>query len=73
MSETMALTVVCGVCAALFTVLIAILGWIGNKIYSKLDAMGEALVTMAEALHEKINSIDRRVTVVETKCEGNHP
>jgi uncharacterized protein YoxC len=58
--------------ATTFGLLCAILGWLGNRVYQKLDEMGKTLHRIAGDLHEKINGLDRRVTVVETRCGVNH-
>lgn len=55
--------------AAVFGVLMAVLAWIGNKLYAKLEEMAQTLTTIAGDLHERINGHDRRITAVETKCE----
>ena len=69
MSETTMLTVAGAVVAAMFGLLSAILGWLGAKLYAKVDQMTTALNAMASELHIRINGLDRRVTAVETKCE----
>ena len=72
MSETQMLTVAASLVATLFGLLVALLGWLGSKIYNKLDEMNLTMHTIASDLHEKINDLDRRVTKVETRCESNH-
>lgn len=72
MSETMLLTISASLLVAMFGLLCSILGWIGNRIYNKVDEMATNLEKMAGELHDRINGIDRRVTVVETKCGSNH-
>jgi len=71
-SETQMLTVAASLVATLFGLLVALLGWLGSKIYNKLDEMNLTMHTIASDLHEKINDLDRRVTKVETRCESNH-
>jgi cell division protein FtsB len=66
------LTVAASLVATLFGLLVALLGWLGSKIYNKLDEMNLTMHTIASDLHEKINDLDRRVTKVETRCESNH-
>lgn len=75
MSETQLLTIASMLVATLFGILVAIIGWLGNKFYSKLDEISKNLVTMAGELHERINGLDRRTTVLETKIEtrGHKP
>ena len=49
-----------------------ILGWLGNKIYAKLDEMSGTMRAIEGDLHDRINGLDKRVTVIETRCEANH-
>lgn len=72
MSETQLLTMAAGLVACLFGLLCAILGWLSNGIFNKLDNLQQAMTAMATELHEKLNALDRRVTVVETSCTSNH-
>lgn len=60
--------VVAGLCA----VLIALIGWLGNKMSDKLAAIEKSHESLANSLYSEVKSLDRRVTIVETKCEGNH-
>lgn len=69
MSDTVLLAIAASLVATFFGLLVAIIGWLGNKFYSKLDEISRNLVTMASELHERINGLDRRVTVVETRVE----
>ena len=68
MIDTVLLTVAASLVATLFGVLVALLGWLGSKVYEKLSEISNNLVDMAGELHERINGLDRRVTVVETRC-----
>lgn len=68
MTETQMLTIAASLVATLFAVLVALLGWLGSKVYEKLNEISKTLVDMAGELHERINGIDRRVTVIETRC-----
>lgn len=72
MTDAHLFTVTGWLVASLFGLLCAILGWIGNKIFTKLESMSEGLSAIASELHEKVNGIDRRLTIVETKCTTNH-
>lgn len=66
MTETQLLTIAASLVATLFGLLVAVLGWLGNKIYSKLEEMGETMHSIAGDLHTRINNLDLRMTVVET-------
>lgn len=54
------------VAAGLFTILIALLSWLGKKIDTKLDDLSDSMAGLKDELHERINKLDRRVTRVET-------
>lgn len=69
MTDTQLLTIAASLVATLFGVLVTIIGWLGNKFYTKLDEISKNLVDMAGELHERINGLDRRVTKVETQFE----
>ncbi len=71
MSEAMLLAIAASLVATLFGVLVAIIGWLGNKFYSKLDEISKNLVTMAGELHDRINGIDKRLVRVETTIDRN--
>jgi biopolymer transport protein ExbB/TolQ len=66
MSDTILLSIAASLVATLFALLVAIIGWLGNKFYSKLDEISKNLVSMAGELHTRINGIDRRLVRVET-------
>lgn len=72
MNDTQVLTVAASLVATLFGMLIMILGWLGNKVYTKLDEMSKSLTAMASELHSRINGLDRRLVKVETHCGGAH-
>lgn len=69
MNDTILLTIAASLVATLFGVLVAIIGWLGNKFYAKLDEISKNLITMAGELHERINGIDRRLVRVETTID----
>lgn len=69
MNDTLLLTIAASLVATLFGVLVAIIGWLGNKFYAKLDEISKNLVQMAGELHERINGLDRRLVRVETTIE----
>lgn len=70
MTDTQLLTLAATLVATLFGLLVAILGWMGNKIYQKLEEMGHTMHQIAGDLHERINGHDRRITVLETWREA---
>lgn len=74
MTENTLLILAISLVGVFFGLLMAVLGWIGNKVYNKVDEISKNLVTMAGELHERINGIDSRlirVEAVEAMCNGN--
>lgn len=68
MDNTVMLTIAASLVATLFGLLVAIIGWLGNKFYTKLDEISRNLVAMAGELHTRINGLDRRLVRVETQA-----
>jgi cell division protein FtsB len=58
------------VVGTLFTLLMAVIGWMGNKIYNKLESVEKQINEIEKELHEKILVLDRRVTRLEALTEG---
>lgn len=69
MSDTTLLAVAASLVATLFGLLVAIIGWLGNKFYTKLDEISKNLILMAGELHDRINGLDRRLVKVETTID----
>ena len=72
MNDAQLLTIACSLVATLFGILVAIIGWGGSRVIAKLEDVANKLNTMAVELHGRINDIDVRVSVIETKCETHH-
>lgn len=72
MTDVNLLTISGVLVATLFGLLMAVLGWGGNRVIDRLDAVVEKLNDVSETLHHRINRIDRRVTVIETRID-RHP
>ena len=72
MNDAQLLTIACSLVATLFGILVAIIGWGGSRVISKLEDVANKLNTMAVELHGRINDIDVRVSVIETKCETHN-
>ncbi len=53
--------------ATMFGLLVAVFGWLSNKLYEKLDYMNKSLQEIETSLIEKIHEIDKRVTKTETE------
>ena len=72
MNDAQLLTIACSLVATLFGLLVAIIAWGGSRVISKLEDVAAKINTMAVELHARINDIDVRVSVIETKCESHH-
>ena len=68
MSDTQLLTLSAQLVAALFGILIMLLGWLGSKLYSKLELMSDAF----NEIKREIQKIDNRVTRLEERCRYEH-
>ena len=54
--------------ASMFGLLVAVFGWLSNKLYEKLDQMTKSLQEIESGLIDKIHEIDKRVVKVETEA-----
>ena len=54
--------------ATMFGLLCSVIGWIGSRAIASIDQMKDKLNEVAGELHDRINGLDRRITVVETGC-----
>ena len=70
MEQVQLLNVALVVVGTLFSLLMAIIGWMGNKIYNKLEDVEKQITAIEKELHEKILVLDRRVTRLEALTEG---
>lgn len=68
MSDAQLLTLSAQLVAALFGLLILILGWMGNKLSTKLDSM----TSIFDEIKREIQKIDNRVTRLEERCRYGH-
>lgn len=68
MSDAQLLTLSAQLVAALFGLLILILGWMGNKLSTKLDAM----TSIFDEIKREIQKIDNRVTRLEERYRYEH-
>jgi membrane protein implicated in regulation of membrane protease activity len=66
MVEAQILTMATTLVATLFALLVTVLGWIGNKIYTKLDEVNETMRQIEKDLGIRLHDIDRRLTKIET-------
>ena len=83
MTETQMLTMTAALVAAMFGLLATVLGWIGSRMFEKLDQVVQSIGKVKDELHERIseyqqsqaerwNGIDRRLSAVETRCTVFH-
>ena len=67
-SETQLLSLSAQLVAAMFGILILLFGWLGNKLYSKLESMADIF----NEIKREIQKIDNRVTRLEERCRFEH-
>lgn len=58
-----------GSIAGLMGVLIALIGWIGNRIFLRMDAIQSLLREAEKDLHKRIDNHEHRITTVEAHCK----
>ena len=68
MTDAQLLTLSAQLVAALFGLLTLILGWMGNKLSTKLDSM----TSIFDEIKREIQKIDNRVTRLEERCRYEH-
>ena len=68
MTDTQLLTLSAQLVAVLFGTLIAVLAWMGNKLYNKLESISQFF----DELRRDIHLIDGRVTRLEERCRYEH-
>lgn len=66
MDQTQLITMLLSLVTVLFAVIVMMLGWMGNKLYSRLGEITKSIRHVESDLHFRVNKIDRRVTRVET-------
>lgn len=63
------LTLASALIAAIFGVLLAVLGWIGNKVYGKVEEIAATMHQLVNELRGHIGELDRRQTRTETRLD----
>lgn len=66
MSDNFIITIATSLVAVFFGLLVAVLGWIGNKIYTSLEGVSRNLRDMEKELMLKLTDMDRRITRIES-------
>ena len=56
----------------LLGLLVVVVGWIGNRIHLRLDAINDTLGKIDKDLGDKVNGLDRRLVKLETVCSHQH-
>lgn len=57
-----------GVIGFLVSVLIAVIGWIGSRIFQRMDGIQELLREETGHLHVRVDNHENRLVRVETHC-----
>lgn len=66
MNENAIITIATSLVAVFFGLLVTILGWLGNKIYSSLENVNRGLRDMEKEIGIRLSDMDRRLTRIET-------
>ena len=66
MSDNFIISIATSLVAVFFGLLVAVLSWIGNKIYASLENVSRGLRDMEKELMLKLTDMDRRITRVES-------
>lgn len=66
MNESFVITIATSLVAVFFGLLVAVLGWIGNKIYTSLENLSRSLREMEKEIMVRLGDMDRRVTRMES-------
>jgi len=66
MSDAQFLSILMSVVTSLFGLIILILGWLGNKMYAKLDEMNRSIPVILAEQGNEIKGLGIRVNRIET-------
>lgn len=55
--------------SGLLVLLLAVFGWIGNRVHSRLDEIAQSLGAIEKDLRDDLSQLDRRVSRMETVSE----
>lgn len=66
MNDSFVITIATSLVAVFFGLLVTVLGWIGNKIYTSLEKVGASLRDMEREIGLRLQDMDRRVTRIES-------
>lgn len=66
MNDVQLMAIMIGLLSIIFGLLMAVLGWIGNKLYLKVEDVNKSIQVMASELHTRINNHESRLTRIET-------
>ena len=72
MTNAQMLSLYSTIVTTLFAILVAVLGWLGTRLYVKLDEMSKSLRIIEGDLHDRITNIDKRLVAVESRCIYEH-
>ena len=66
MSEAEILMPVVGM---LMSVLIVVIGWMGNKLHERLGEISETLISIERDIRKELGAIESRLSVVESRIK----
>ena len=83
MTDIQLLTIAASLVAAMFGLLVTVIGFMGARMINKQDEIVQSISNVKDELHDRIseyqtvqadkwNGIERRLSVVETRCVVFH-
>ena len=72
MTNAQMLSFYSSIVVVLFGIVMTLLGWLGTRLYSKLEEMSKSIRSIEGDLHERVAVIDKRLVAVEAKCRFEH-
>jgi hypothetical protein len=68
MNDSYLINMMLPIISGLMATLILIIGWIGNRLHTRLDDINKTLGKIEHDLRQDLSSLDRRVTMIEANC-----
>jgi hypothetical protein len=68
MTNMQMLTITSSLVVVLFGIIMALLGWLGTRLYDQLVSIKSSM----SSIHDRINGIDKRLVAVESQCKFEH-
>ena len=72
MTSAQMLSFYSSIVVVLFGIIMALLGWLGTRLYNKLEEMSKSIRSIEGDLHARVTNIDKRVVALESRCAIEH-